>query len=67
MNMNPRVAHLLLELGQYAGYVTAASSLPFISLIPNVGPYVGLAAGLAGAYLGWLKTTSIGNIPPSSK
>jgi hypothetical protein len=63
MNMNPKTAHFLLEVGQIAGYISAAASIPGIG---TLSPYIGLAAGAAGLYLGWLKANKIGNITPTS-
>lgn len=66
MNLNPRLAHILLEIGQVASIATFASSLPGVTLIPNVGPILGGVAAAASAYLTWLKAQNIGNIPPKS-
>lgn len=62
-SFNPKVLHVLLQAGTFASWITAASSLPFINIIPHVGPVIGLAAGLAGTYLAWLKTQNIANLP----
>jgi hypothetical protein len=68
MGMNPRVLHVLLEVGQVASLVSSIASFagPFTSALGPYAPVVGGISAAAGGYLTWLKSVNVGNIPAAN-
>lgn len=61
LNMNPKMAHILMEFVQIGGTIGALSGI-----LGSINPILGTACGVIAGIATVVKTNIVGNIPAST-